>query len=109
VRPVRVTLHALRRYRARFCPTATADDLHRVAALARPASADEAARWRLDGEAAVDDARGCVLLYRGDDARGPLPAGGRALVTVLPLALVELVAWTEGVLEGWPWTRRRAR
>jgi hypothetical protein len=55
----------------------------------------------------VDDARGCVLLYRGDDAWGPLPEGGRALVTVLPLGLVELVAWTEEVLRRWPWTRRR--
>jgi hypothetical protein len=36
---VRVTLHALERYRDRFAPGATADDLHAVAALARPASA----------------------------------------------------------------------
>jgi hypothetical protein len=55
----------------------------------------------------VDDARGCVLLFRGGDARGALPEGGRALVTVLPLALVEMVAWTEQVVEGWPWKRRR--
>jgi hypothetical protein len=107
VSAVRVTRHALERYRDRFAPTATADDLHRVAAAARPATAAEAARWGLGGEAAVDDARGCVLLFRGGDARGALPEGGRALVTVLPLALVEMVAWTEQVVEGWPWKRRR--
>jgi hypothetical protein len=109
VRAVRVTRHALQRYRDRFAPTATADDLHAVAAAARPATAAEAARWGLDGEAAVDDARGCVLLFRGQDARGPLPEGGRALVTVLPLGLVELVGWTERVVEEWPWTRRRRK
>jgi hypothetical protein len=106
VSAVRVTRHALQRYRDRFAPTATADDLHRVAVAARPATSEEAARWGLGGEAAVDDARGCVLLFRGGDARGALPEGGRALVTVLPLALVELVGWTEEVLRRWPWTRR---
>jgi hypothetical protein len=106
---VRVTRHALGRYRDRFAPAATADDLHRVAAAARPATAAEAARWGLGGEAAVDDARGCVLLFRGGDARGRLPGGGRALVTVLPLTLVEMVAWTEEVLGRWPWKRRRRK